>query len=261
VVIWTLAYYVISIAFILCGAAVGLRLTRELHPILRILSSLSITAVTALLWPIPIHGGITMIGGILLEEFSSRRKQTPERPALPSGSDAHFRSGRFAGRMEIRSEISTADRWHAVVLGRNRRAWLDPSSGLLWSDSQRLTGSSRLHRIDAAKRLCTELEPAGYWALPTEAEQALLWNTATRSGLPGSEISEVSYIVDDSLGMELPVFRVRGHGNNESAVPPGATIRCVALGPGAPPGGFIRRDIDLELWNRYQTSKINPARP
>jgi hypothetical protein len=34
-------------------------------------------------------------------------------------------------------------------------------------------------------------------------------------------------------------------------------VRCVSRGPGAPESGYLRKDIPLDEWNRYQLSKLN----
>ncbi|MGR9107017.1 MAG: hypothetical protein ACU843_08820 [Gammaproteobacteria bacterium] len=210
-----------------------------------------------LLLPMPIHGGFTLVGDMLIDEFRGLHEKHHENSKKNRQIESYSRlEERFAGQLEIDAQNRNRNGWQNVILRGNRPAWFDPSSGLIWSESERLYGESTTLGIETAKTYCRDYLPAGFWALPTEAEQALMWQATGGSKSAGSEASEISYLVDGDLIQEMPVFRVHGHRNDARAAGGTTSIRCVARGPGSPPGGYTQSDIPLDLWNRYQLSKL-----
>lgn len=109
--------------------------------------------------------------------------------------------------------------------------------------------------LEAAKRRCRDQAPAAYWSLPTEAEHAVMWKAGGHAVLPATDAGTVSYTVDADLRSEIATYRVGASRRSRPGAPRRFAVRCVARGPGGPARGFIKQDVSLVDWNRYQLSK------
>lgn len=252
-------FYGVVLAIIMgVGLLVYLRLARRGRLVAAVAACLTML-VLAGLWPIPIHGGVTFVIVELYHELErsleQREKAQQEAERRAFVADA---AGRFEGVLPFLHERQVAGSWTAVTFLERQPAWLDASSGLVWSETLPLEGGTGLPSLEAAKAVCARYPPLGYWSLPTEAEHYLFWKAGGRELLKDSGGSAVSYIVDDDLGTEIPTYNLRqastgaggqNHGHADF------TIRCVARAADAPGGGYAKRDIPIEEWNRYQLAK------
>jgi hypothetical protein len=255
-----LAFYVIALLVVM-GAGIGVywifaRHSRWLGAALGLL----LVVVLALLWPIPIHGGFTFLGEVLYRDLH-RQHQARQEVAKQQKKQA------FVERIETRlsSTLSFSDAeplagtWSRVQVDGTQPAWYESDSRLLWSDWLPFKADAALPSLQAAKARCQDQPPLGRWALASEAENYLVWKSGGDKLLPTAPASSVSYWVDEDLGLEMPSYKLRHTSNNISQQ--GGTrpfvVRCVARGPGAPESGYLRKDIPLDEWNRYQLSKLN----
>jgi len=258
-------FYGVAILIILGGGVLVYRWVGRRNRLFGVLAGLFSSAALVLIWPIPIHGGFTFLGAIMFDELRDEMKRVEE--VHEARKDQRFLQGleaRFAGVIEYERVVELAGSWSTLTLSTGGVAWLDKDSGLIWSTPLMLTTDAPLTSLEAGKTLCRKQAPAGYWALPTEAERYQFWRAAGRQHLPHKVAPAMGYIVDEGLGMELPSVSLppKRSGNNRT---PGINttsgakqlmLRCVARGPAAPARGYIRSDIPLPEWNQYQLAKV-----
>lgn len=163
--------------------------------------------------------------------------------------------GRFKGELAIVQSDPHSRGWQQIVDAEGHTAWLATSSGMIWSQWLELTATKSLPTLALARQRCAELPPAGFWALPTEAEHVHMWLAGGLDVLPSNQTGSVSYMVDTDYQLETPVYHVVGGSNVRPSGARPFSVRCVARGPNSPERGFIQSDIPLEDWNRYQLSK------
>jgi len=254
-----LLFYTVALLIILGGGVVVYLRLRRRHHLLGVLAGLFSSALLVVIWPIPIHGGFTFLGAIMLDELSDQWQRAEEK--LVARKDERFLQGletRFAGVIHYEGATVLAGDWSTVTLSGSDAAWLDNHSGLVWSEPQVLTTDNPLGALKAGKALCRDYAPAGYWALPTEAERYHFWRAEGQRYLPHKVSPAMGTIVDESMGMMLPSVSLptSGSANNREQGVTQLTLRCVARGPTAPVRGYIRSDIPLSEWNRYQVAKL-----
>jgi len=254
---FVLAFYAIAVLAVL-GTALGVYLLLARHS--RLLGAgiagLVLTGLV-LLWPIPIHGGFTVLAEVIYRELEhsltqwGQRQTRAKRAAFATRMEA-----RFAGPLDLNMVERMSQDWYRVQTRGGSYAWYDAGTGLVFSDWLGLDPSPALPSLDAAKERCRTQSPEGYWALISEPENFLLWRAGERSPLPPAPASTVSYLVDESLDMEMPTYALRGSADNTGSLAPRRfVVRCVARTTAAPAGGYVRLEIPLEEWNRYQLSK------
>lgn len=117
-----------------------------------------------------------------------------------------------------------------------------------------------MRQIKLAKQYCQQLEPIGHWALISEGENYLLWKAQDQHGMPVALTSSVSQLIDKDSGFEMPSYVLRKNNPDNRQMPAGKrafSLRCVGRTQDAPMAGYVRKDIQLDEWNRYQLSKMN----
>lgn len=252
-------FYGVALLIILGGGLLVYWWVGRLNRLLGVVAGLFSAAVLVLIWPIPIHGGFTFLGAIMFDELYNEWERV--EVAHAARKDQRFMQGlegRFAGVIQYGHVVELAGNWSTVTLLTGGVAWLDKHSGLIWSTPLVLTTDAPLRALEAGKTLCREQVPAGYWALPTEAERYQFWHAAGRQHLPHKVAPAMGSMVDEEMGMEIPSVSLppANSGNNRSHGPTKLILRCVARGPAVPARGYIRSDIPLLEWNRYQLAKV-----
>lgn len=246
-------FYLLAIAAILAAAAFAFRLLRRFGLIVAVAAALAISSSMLLLWPIPIHGGFTFLGEVAWDEWQNnlRLKETAARQAR---HDAHLEqlAARFRGELPVVSRSAIESRWALVVTAEGSRGWHDLQSALIWSDWLPLPPGPMQPELAAARRPCAELPPAGYWTLANEAERALLARHGDRTPVPPAPGSMVSYVAEATSTLELPTYSLAKPSGSRRAF----FVQCVARAPGSPTRGYVREDIPLAEWNRYQLGKL-----
>lgn len=246
---------------IICGGGVFVyRRLRYRNRIVAVISGLITSTCLVVIWPIPIHGGFIFLGEVMLDELS-RQRQYAEQQQIRE-ADVEFLQKleqRFAGELPHKASISLTANWDALTLSSNRMAWYDRQSGLVWSESLPLSTTNPLGSVAEASRRCQNYAPQGYWSLPTEAERYQFWRANGSRYLPDKQAPALAVMVDETLRLQMPSASLAsGQNNNQSEnMSQQLIIRCVARGSGAPQRGYIRSDVPLTEWNRYQLSKIS----
>lgn len=251
-----LIFYGIAAAIILGGGFVVFWFLRRRSMVLAVILSLLSVPALVLVWPIPIHGGFMLLGEAILDEWSRDRAQE-EHIRVDQKKQEYLDKlgGRFQGELAIVQSHPHSRGWQKIVDAESHTAWLATASGMVWSQWLELTATESLPTLALAKQRCAEFSPAGFWALPTEAEHVHMWLAGGLDVLPTTETGSVSYMVDADFQMEMPVYHVIGGDNSQARGARRFSVHCVARGPSGPERGFIRRDIPLEDWNRYQLFK------
>jgi hypothetical protein len=243
-----LAFYLFYVALALLLSVKLFRLFRRRGRVVALLASTMSLGILGLFFPIPIHGGFTFPLEIAWHEL--QREQWQQQAQRKDEKRLDFMrklEQRFAGALAV-AEIKRSDSgWILGVLPRGDDVWLDEVSGLWWRAPQSVSADQRLLTLDEAKAFCHEQPPQGQWALPTEAELALLWQHRGHQRMPGGGQSSTALMVDTSLQLELAT-----HYRGRVA---GQALRCVALSEQAPRRGYLADDIPLSLWNNYQLNK------
>ena len=224
------------------------------------LYGISTASILVLIWPIPIHGGFTIWAEALYDELERHMKRRHDAEEIRRAEVFQLRlQERFAAPLDYDVVSRLSGSWHTVSVTGGRLAWYDALSRLIWSEPLDFPSSAPWPSLAQAKALCRAYPPAGHWALPTEAEQYHFWKAGGATALPHPAASQLAYIVDEDLQTEIPTLSVANRGNANARTDPGpstATVRCVARGPGAPARGYVKADIPLEEWNRFQLSKL-----
>lgn len=207
----------------------------------------------ALLFPFPIHGGVTFLGAVLWEEIQQLAdSQTARRDER---RDESFRSGferRFAGDLSFVPGKPLARPWMEAILPDGSAALYDAESGLVWSSPRTVQSWEPGGDLEAGRRFCAQQLPEGYWALPTEGELYGFWAHEGHRLSPWTGQSTPSVLVDEGLRMEIPVWY---HGPDS-----GVAVRCVARSPRAPKAGYPQAEVDISRWNKYQLEKAAALR-
>lgn len=251
-----LIFYLVALAIIVGGGILTFTLLRRLGILLASAASLGVITVLVLIWPIPIHGGFMFLGEAIYDEWSRNRDKLTQLDVNKSKQDfLQNQEHRFRGELPFKTLQAVSEGWVHVVYGQNQFAWLDTQSGQIWSDWLLLSPTESLPPLSTAKLRCSEHAPAGYWALPTEAEHVVMKRSGGYNILPQPLTASMSYIVDTALNMELPTYRVKAGSNISNTASRRFSVRCIARSPDAPEQGYFKQDISLVEWNRYQLSK------
>ena len=256
-----LIFYGIAIAIILGGGLLVFFLLRRRGHLLAVGLSLVAMSVFVLIWPIPIHGGFMILGEAMFGEWSREwERRNEDRTDYEQQAYIASFAKRFAGELPILHRDTAGYGWQQISYASGRLAWLDTENGQVWSEWLEITQTPSLPPLELAKKRCAQYLPVGYWALPTEAEHALMWKAGGAKVLPAASVGSVSYIVDADFRMELVTYHLlssnNGASNNgRSSSARRFAVHCVARGPGGPARGFLQHDVALDDWNRYQLSK------
>jgi hypothetical protein len=204
-----------------------------------------------LFFPIPIHGGFTLLIEVLLDELQSqadlrRLEQKDEnRAAFLASLESRF------GEPLAYEILDRPQPGWAIVDTVGGQAWLAEESHLIWGRLLIWPQSAGLPTLDDVERLCREQPPQGCWALPTEAEYYHFWQAGGERILPDEGYGRLSSIVDIDLQQKLPSYRLG---------PRGFALRCVARTAESPVRGYLQEDIPREEWNRYQLARLSGGR-
>jgi len=213
-------------------------------------AALAVLAVAALLFPLPIHGGFTILGEVLWNELAAQRDQVAV--ALDRSHDRAFTEHlehRFAGDIAFRHARDLRPPWQLVEIGNGRRAFYQLDAFLVWSDLLTWNDAPQHPNLAAARGFCRGLAPEGYWDLPTEGELYFFWVAGGTQVSRGYGHRSMAVIIDRDLRLEVPTYY--------AGTRPEFALRCVALAPGAPRAGYSQQDVPREAWNRFQLDKTS----
>lgn len=206
-----------------------------------------------LLFPFPIHGGVTILGEVLWGEIDRWADGQADR--REERRDEGFRrslESRFAEDLPFVPRGRRRGVWMEALLENDTLAWYDSESGLVWSDAQTVPAWEPGGDVEPGRRFCAQKWPAGFWALPTQGELFGFWDHAGHEVSPWTGQSTPSVLVDEALRLEIPVWH-RGRGNT-------VAVRCVARSPRAPKVGYLQSDVDASRWNQFQLEKAETLR-
>ena len=131
---------------------------------------------------------------------------------------------------------------------------------MIWSDTLELADVEPEALLSEARETCAAHPPRGYWGLPTDAEGYFLWRHGGEAIVPRRPGRYVSQRIDTNFQLAIPIIQiVRSSPRPNSGPAHGETpwvVRCVALGPVAPPRGYLDLDVKREDWNAYQLAKL-----
>lgn len=211
-------------------------------------------ALLALFFPIPVHGGFTFPVEIILHELRSERRRVDQQETN-EGKEAFRKklAARFGGPLALPFRQDAAELLYPVVTAGGTRGFFDARSGLAWTDMLPLQPTGAPPDLAGAKAFCGQIEPKGSWALPTEAELSLFWKAGGYRLSPLADYGTAGLLENVDYQTELLSVRVSKAG--------AYALRCVALGPGAPAGGYLSGDIPSDEWNEYQLRKTMPGFP
>lgn len=201
-----------------------------------------------LLAPLPVHGGFTTPLFIALHELSRAPDAVKEiRDDATIQDRRRSREARFTAPLEHVELGPLVPPFRELRTSTGERAFIDGSSGLIWSLAEPWS-QPEADPLVAARAFCARRAPEGRWALPSDAELALLWDHGGTALTGGPPFNAVSYSARDDVPFDVPMLRAR------SAA--GPLLRCVARSAAAPAGGYVDADVPLELWNRFQLEKL-----
>ncbi len=211
-------------------------------------------ALLSLFFPIPIHGGFTFLAEVMLQELRSERVRV-EQTVGSERKEAFVRklAARFRGPLALPAREQATGPLSSFTTASGARGWYDARSGLAWTDMLELDRTGAPPDLDRASAFCAEVEPKGYWALPTEAELSLFWKAGGYRLSPLAGFGTVGLL--ENVDFQTEMLSVRTSRNGAFA------LRCVAIGPGAPAAGYLSGDIPLAEWNTYQIQKTMPGFP
>jgi hypothetical protein len=224
------AVYLVVVATIAWLVA---RLLRRWVPAVRVPAVLAVLVLAALFFvPIPIHGGFLLLGPEMAREGLAEWRR--DRAAGEDVRRGALDAGRFAGWIP---ETAIGD------------GWRDPATGLVWSPPLGTAVAVDPATLADAKRRCADLAPAGYWALPRNAE--FFW-------LARTDHATSAWLADAYLWPEGISVATR---MTFPAAGAATAIRCVAVTPPAPARGYRAADVPLAEWNAFQLQLMGaPAR-
>lgn len=252
-IVWTLfALPVLALTFW------AYRVTARNNRIAAAVLAVLMLSVSILIWPIPIHGGFTIVAEVIYDEWRSQLRLRERALTARTKSDfERQRAQRFSGPLLYDIDQPLSNGWVVVVFGEGARAWLDERSHLIWAKSLELESTDTLPSLATAKQRCEQQSPKGKWALATEAEHVFRWQHKGDDFIGKSPYSVVSYIYDESLPAEFPTYALtQKFTEGQSRTRAKFAVNCVAITADAPAAGYEKRDIPLELWNAYQLSKM-----
>jgi hypothetical protein len=243
------AIFALLVAVALGGALLVYRQLRRFGRVRAGSASLATLALALLFCPIPVHGGFTFVLEMLVREL--RQQQVVFQEQVDTSRQQAFLQRleqRFAGPIPHAAVAPAHDGWQPVTIaGSGPAAWLELGHQLIWSEAF-LWQEATDFTLDKPKAFCSGLAPAGFWALPSEAEMVLFWR-AGGAQVGGPTINAVSFSIDEKLLQEIPSVHLGRNGHR--------FLRCVARTEQAPARGYIDSDIPLADWNSYQLAKTS----
>ncbi len=249
-----LTFYGICVLIVIAAAAFIFRRLKSRGVGRALLASGLGVALLLLFFPIPIHGGFTFPVEIMLAELRSERVRV-EHKESDERKEAFLKklAARFRGPLALPVQEPEKEPLSSFTTAGGARGWYDTRSGLAWTDLLALERTGAPPDLERAKAFCADIEPKGFWALPTEAELLLFWKAGgyRLSSLAGYGTAGLLENVD----FQTEMLAVRASRNGTYA------LRCVAIGPAGPAGGYLSGDIPLEEWNAYQLQKTVPGFP
>lgn len=243
-----LGFYLLFFILALLLAVLVYRRLRGRGLLIAVGGSLLTLLTLALFFPLPIHGGFTFPLEIALQEL--KREQWKHEATRKDEKRHAFEESlqkRFLGVIENYTVQGEEGEWQRVSVNNTTQALLDTRSGLLWLPPQTMTTQENSISLNVAYAFCQEQAPQGYWALPSEAELALLWQHGGHHLMPATGQSSLALLSDETLQQHMATYyrgRIAGY-----------SLRCVALTEKAPRLGYMSNDIPLSLWNNYQLHK------
>lgn len=238
-VIFFLIYAVLL--FVVGGAAFGVYLLLRRHSRLAAYIAAGIAGGGAVLvFPLPIHGGFTLVGEALLHDFGAELRSL--RHKREQSRDLAFVENyakRFAGTLP-------ADTLEVAPFSQ--------AGGLLWVGPFEAMADG----LPAAKRVCSQFEPRGYWALPTEGDYYQYWRETGTDARRRHRGRFTSYLVDEQMRLELPTTVItlgEGASDGQRSRQPPPRVHCVARTAQAPLQGYLKGDVPLSAWNEFQLAK------
>lgn len=241
-----LIFYALALLLIIALAIGVLRLLRRHGPIIAATAAVLLLSGLTLLWPMPIHGGYTFLGEILYRELRYAQRQQRDDEQQQAEQLVQRAKGRATGQLSFRVIQPLSGGWSKVQTNTRQTAWHHNGSGLLWSDWLPLPASSALPTLEEARSRCRQHPPAGSWSLASEAENYQLWKAEGEQTLLAAPASSVAQLLEPSSRLEMATYHLKGSGQRRYLV------RCTARGPDAPQRGYLREDIPLAEWNRFQ---------
>jgi len=239
----TLVFLAVYAVFVSLVGWLVARLVARRWPAVRMPVLIAATAMTAIAClPVPIHGGFILLGPELARETISEWRRA--------------RASAAETRRETRADSRFAGWLPSASVGD---AWRDPATGLVWSRPVWRAAEVTPAAMAEAQRRCAALEPAGYWALPRNAEFFWLARTDRASGAWLAEM----FLWPEGLSLPtlIPLSRSTAADGaaSQSSGRSGAEVRCVAVTPPAPVRGYRSADIPLAEWNAFQVGLTAPA--
>jgi hypothetical protein len=148
-------------------------------------------------------------------------------------------SKRFSGILKLQISEQRGSWQRGNVAGVN--VWLDTITGMVWRDFQGYTLDGWAgEAFQQAKQYCHNLNPIGYWSLPTNAEFALGVKSKMQTlfaDIKGRWIAQLH-----SQGLPMPggmpsLVGFQNQGINKTSV------RCIGITEMAPIHGYTQEDI------------------
>ena len=254
-----LIIYALAPLVIIALFATVYRLLRQRGPFITTVAAVLLLTGLTLLWPIPIHGGFTFLGDVLYREFrNARRQQQHDAAQQQTAEFIRQAENRTAGPLSFTVTQSLSDGWSRVQTADKMAAWHHRASGLLWSNWLSLPASTALPSLKDARNRCRRYPPAGYWALATETENYYLWKTGGEQHLPPAPTSSIAQRLDPGSRLEMATYHLKNTARNDQS---GSelrryVVRCTARSANAPTRGYLRQDIPVAEWNRYQMRRL-----
>ncbi len=240
------------VLLVAAGAAImAHRLFRRFGHGPALLAAGAVFSCTALFFPIPIHGGFTVLIEVLLDELHSQAAfRRLERKDENRAAFLASLENRFGEPLAYEILDRPQPGW-AIVDTVGGQAWLAEESHLIWGRLLIWPQIAGLPTLEDAERLCGEQHPSGCWALPTEAEYYHFWKAGGERIFPAEGYGRLASTVDTELRQKLPSYRLG---------PRGVALRCVARTAEAPVRGYVQEDIPLAEWNSYQLGRLSGDR-
>ena len=186
--------------------------------------------------PVPTHGGCLLLG-----------------PEVARETWAEYRRSRAVAadaRRETRLDTRFAGWLADDAIGDG---WRDPATGLVWSPAIWHTPVVGPDALAEGQRRCAARAPAGYWALPRNAEFFWLARTDRAAGVWLADAFLWPEGLSVAARLSFSTAKTSTGADAGQRLTAGHTdVRCVAVTPPAPVRGYRSGDIPLAEWNFFQ---------
>jgi hypothetical protein len=210
------------------------------------------TAFLGLFFPIPVHGSFTFPFEIMLRDLRSERRRVEHQETTDKREAFRLKlAARFTGPLTMTVGEPITEQFSSIASAGGTQGFYDVRSRLAWTPMLPIETAGAPPDLEHAKAFCAQIQPQGYWALPTEAELSLFWKAGGYLLSPLAAYGTAGLL--ESIDFQTEILSVRISQDGSYA------LRCVALGPGAPPPGYLSGDIPLDDWNAYQLQKVAPG--